>query len=81
MDYDVVEARHVAGYVIWLKFRDGTTGEVDLSTELQGPVFEPLRDREVFKQFRVDPVFHTLVWPNGADLAPEFLHRAARVPT
>lgn len=79
MDYDVVEAKHVAGHVVWLRFRDGTVGEVDLSAELHGPVFEPLRDVAVFKQFRIHPEFHTLVWPNGADFAPEFLHRAARV--
>jgi len=79
MDCRLVEARHVAGYVVWLRFRDGTAGEVDLSAELRGPVFEPLRDLEVFKQFHIDPEFHTLVWPNGADVAPEFLYHAARV--
>jgi len=79
MDYDIVEARHLTGHVVWLKFRDGTAGEVDLSAELRGPVFEPLRDLEIFKQFRLHPEFHTLVWPNGADFAPEFLHRAVRV--
>ena len=24
MPYDVIEARHVAGFVLWLRFRDGT---------------------------------------------------------
>jgi hypothetical protein len=79
MDYHIVEARHVGGYVVWLRFSDGKSGEVDLSRELHGPVFEPLRDLSAFKRFRLDPEFHTLVWPNGADLAPEFLHAAVRV--
>jgi len=35
--------------------------------------------RPVFSQFKIDPVFHTLVWPNGADIAPEFLHDNIRV--
>lgn len=48
--------------------------------ELEGPVFEPLQDPEAFARFRVDPDVQTLVWPNGADLAPEFLHEQARVP-
>jgi hypothetical protein len=78
MDYDVLEARHVRDFVIWLRFRDGTTGEVDLGPELWGEVFEPLRDPEYFKQFTVHPELETLVWPNGADFAPEFLHDAAR---
>ena len=79
MNYDVIEARYVNGFVAWLKFRDGTAGEIDLSSELTGPVFEPLRDVAVFPQFQIHPEFHTRVWPNGADLAPEFLYDNVRV--
>lgn len=49
MYYHVLEARYVGGYVVWLRFQDGTSGEVDLATELRGPVFEPLRDPSYFK--------------------------------
>ena len=79
MDYDVLEAEYVSGYVIRLKFRDGTVGEIDLGPELTGPVFEPLHNLELFRQFRIHPEFHTLVWPNDADFAPEFLHENVRV--
>ena len=79
MDYDILEARHVGGYVIWLRFRDGTTGEIDLQSQLHGTMFEPLRDPSVFRQFAVHAEFQTLVWPNGADFAPEFLHDNVRV--
>ena len=79
MNYDVVEARYVGGYVIWLRFYDDTAGEIDLRAELYGPVFEPLRDPGVFSQFQIHPEFHTLTWPNGADFAPEFLHDNVRV--
>ena len=79
MDYHVVDARYISGHVVWLRFRDGTEGQVDLSSELVGPVFEPLHDPAVFRQFRVHAEFHTLVWPNGADIAPELLHRRVRV--
>lgn len=79
MNYHVIDAQYIAGYVVKLKFRDGTEGEIDLEPELRGPVFESLRNLEQFKQFRVDPDFHTLVWPNGADFAPEFLHDNVRV--
>ena len=80
MNYHIVEARHVDGHIVWLKFRDGTSGEIDLSSTLRGPVFEPLRDPTFFKAFTIHPEFHTLVWPNGADFAPEFLHDNVRVP-
>lgn len=79
MDYDIVEARYVGGYVIWLRFRDGTAGEINLERELYGEVFEPLRDPAAFRQFQIHEEFHTLVWPNGADFAPEFLHDNVRV--
>jgi hypothetical protein len=79
MDYDVLEARYVSGFIIWLRFRDGRTGEIDLACALEGPIFEPLRDAEFFRQFRVHPEWETLVWPNGADMAPEFLYESVRV--
>jgi len=66
-------ARYVSGYKIWVSFDDGTSGEVDLEGELRGPVFAPLKDHSVFSRVTVDPELETIVWPNGADLAPEFL--------
>jgi hypothetical protein len=80
MDYDVLDAQYRGGYTVWLRFRDGTAGEIDLQPELHGPVFEPLRDPAVFRQFSIHPEFQTLVWPNGADFAPEFLHDNVREP-
>jgi hypothetical protein len=46
---------------------------------MHGEVFEPLSDASYFRQFRVHPELGTLVWPNGADFAPEFLRAAIRV--
>jgi hypothetical protein len=71
---DVIEAKYIRGYTIWVKFEDGSEGEIDLSAELYGPIFEPLRDIRYFEQLRVDPELGTIAWPNGADFAPEFLY-------
>ncbi len=46
---------------------------------MNGPVFEPLHNIEFFRQFRVHSEWKTLVWPNGADMAPEFLYEHVRV--
>lgn len=72
----LVEAHHIDRYRLWLRFQDGTEGEVDLEGQLWGEVFEPLRDQARFRQFRIDPELHTLTWPNGADLAPEYLYQS-----
>lgn len=76
---DVIEARYVKGYTIWIRFEDGTEGEIDLSSELDGPIFEPLRDQAFFSRLRVNPDTGTVEWPNRADFAPEFLYEKLHV--
>ena len=77
----VIEARYLHDYTIWVCFNNGTEGEVDLESELKGEVFGPLLDMRAFRDFRVDPEINTIVWKNGADFAPEFLHEIVRVTT
>ena len=67
-------ARYLGGYRVWLTFDDGREGAADLAADLWGEVFEPLRDPQAFARLRADPALGTLVWPNGADLAPEYLY-------
>jgi len=76
----VIEARYERDYVIHLKFNDGAESFVDLADQLQGEMFAPLKDIEKFRSFRVDPELDTIVWNNGADLAPEFLYDRLLVP-
>ena len=67
-------AEYVSGYRLRLRFADGRAGEIDLTDELWGEVFEPLKDPAVFKRFRVDEELNTISWETGADLAPEYLY-------
>ncbi|MBI3616745.1 MAG: DUF2442 domain-containing protein [Candidatus Omnitrophica bacterium] len=76
----VVDAKYMRDYVIWARFNDGIDGEVDLSAELEGEVFGPLKDQKLFKTVKVDPLQGTVVWDNGADLAPEFLYDNLKIP-
>lgn len=75
----LIEAKYLHDYTLWLRFADGSEGEVDLRHELQGEIFAPLQDRGFFRRVRLDPELHTVVWPNGADFAPEFLRAALRL--
>jgi hypothetical protein len=69
----ITSAKYAGDFSVWLRFNDGLEGTVDLSRDLAGEVFEPLRDMAYFAQVELHPELHTLVWPNGADFAPEFL--------
>ena len=70
----VTKAKYLRDYVIRVCFNDGAAGKVNLAGELEGEVFGPLKDISLFKSFNVDPELGTIVWKNGADLAPEFLY-------
>jgi len=66
---------HVAGGCrLCLEFDDHTTKTVDLTPLLEGPVFERLQDPAYSARVVVDLVCGTVVWPNGADFAPEALY-------
>jgi hypothetical protein len=72
----VVRATHDKGFRIRVTFNDGTEASVDFESWLTGPVFEPLKRAAYFRKFFVDG--GTVVWPNGADIAPETLYEAAQ---
>lgn len=60
-----------------LQFNDGTAGEIDFAGEEWVGVFAPLADPDFFAKVQLDEELGTIVWPNGADIAPETLHRLA----
>jgi hypothetical protein len=70
----VTEARYLHGYQFALRFSDGRHGIADMRHSLEGPIFVPLRDTTFFAQGALDPELGTVVWPNGADMAPEYLY-------
>jgi hypothetical protein len=70
----VTRAEHLEGFRIRVSFSNGEDGVVDLFEALWGPVFEPLKDPNRFRDFKVSEVLHTIAWENGADFAPEYLY-------
>ena len=75
----VIRARYESGFRIHFTFSDNVQGTVDLQSWLDGPIFEPLKDRRYFQRFFIDG--GTVVWPNGADIAPETLYEAVKSAT
>ena len=68
----IERVEYVDGHRVHLWFNDGTDGEVNFFDILDGPIFQPLRNMNYFRQFRIEG--HTLAWENGANFAPEYLH-------
>jgi hypothetical protein len=70
----ITSAKVVGPHSLELAFDDGLRKRVNLRPELNGVVFEPLRDPKYFARVSVDLDSRTVTWPNGADFAPDFLH-------
>jgi Protein of unknown function (DUF2442) len=71
---DITDALVVRHGVLRLTFADGLAGEVEVLNRMQGPVFEQARTPSGFAKVTVDPESGTVVWPGGADLAPDTLY-------
>lgn len=70
-----VEHVEVVGlYTLALRFDDGTQRQVDLEPILEGELFGPLRDPELFRAVEIDVDFGTIQWPTGADFDPDTLY-------
>ena len=74
--FNIENAHYQNDYKVLLAFDNGARGVVDLKDfvfDKNCGVFKKLQDQEQFKNFIIEN--HTLVWKNGLDLAPEFLHK------
>src|SRR4051812_5818551 len=72
--YRVIAFQSVGPYTLAITFDDDSVQTIDFEPVLYGSLYGPLRDLTFFNQVRLDPNFHTLVWPNDADFDPETLH-------
>ncbi len=68
--HDITDVEVIGRYGLRVIFDDGAVRELDLDGQLEGPVFEPLRDPAMFARVRIDAESGTVAWPTGADLDP-----------
>jgi hypothetical protein len=74
----VIDVTYLSGYKLKLRFDDDSVKIVDLESYLDGPIFKPLKNIDFFRKVTVNPDIDTIVWPNNADFAPEFLYEIGR---
>ena len=70
----VMDAKYLTDYKVEVTFNNGRKGIADLSDALRGTIFETLKDKSEFSRLSVDKELETIVWSNGADLAPEYIY-------
>jgi hypothetical protein len=75
---DITNVAVVRHGVLHLTFADGLSGEVDVLERMRGPVFDEARTPAGFAKATVDAETGTVVWPGGADLAPDTLYERVR---
>lgn len=75
MLYKIVAVEARPAYRVWIRFEDGTEGEVDLSDLVGKGVFERWSDPGEFEKVHVDEESGTITWPGGLDVAPDRLYR------
>jgi hypothetical protein len=78
---DITTVAIVRHGVLRLTFADGMSGEVAVLERMRGPVFDVARTPEGFALAEVDAETGTVVWPGGADLAPDTLYERVRTGT
>ena len=77
--YRVTSFKIAGARTLTVAFDDGSSQTIDFSPALEGRLYGALKDDRLFKQVGIDPEVHTLVWPNSADFAPEFLYEKTKV--
>ena len=70
----IISFKRLGDYVVKVSFDDGSSQRIDFFPLLTGELFEPLQDKDFFSKVKIDPIAHTLTWPNGADFDPGMLH-------
>lgn len=71
----LTSAAYLRDYKVYVTFNTGEAGVVDLADTVgREGIFKPLRDLDNFRQLEYSPELDTICWPNGADLAPEYLY-------
>ena len=71
--YKVTAFEITDNYTIRVEFDDRTKQVINFRPVLYGAMWGPLRELAFFNRVSIDPIAHTLSWPNGADFDPETL--------
>jgi len=72
MYWDVVEVKPESDYRLFVRFKDGLAGRVQLRREELTGALAPLLDKQFFEQVFAD--HGAVAWPGEIDLAPDAMY-------
>jgi Protein of unknown function (DUF2442) len=72
MHWDVVEVKPEPHYRLFVRFKDGVAGRLQLRPEELTGALAPLRDAQFFEQVYIDQ--GAVAWPGEIDLAPDAMY-------
>ena len=72
--YRITDVECLPPHSLRLRFDDGLERTVDLEPVMEGAMYGPLRDPDLFRRVRLNTEVGTIEWPNGADFDPAVLH-------
>lgn len=75
MLFDIIEVKVVKNSILYIRFENGVSGEIDISkvVPFEG-IFSKFKDLSYFATVKINQELGTIVWDNGADLAPDYLY-------
>ena len=72
MHWDVVEVKPEPYYCLFVRFKDGVAGRVQLKPQELTGALAPLLDEHFFEQVFID--YGAVAWPGEIDLAPDAMY-------
>lgn len=74
----VEDAKYIDNFSLFVKFNDGKEAVIDMESYIkskqENTIFAPLKELDNFKTVTLNKDIDTIVWANGADIAPERLY-------
>ena len=69
-----IQVKSISKYSIWLKFDDGTEGEIDLNHLINKPVFQNWMKPDFFDKVYIDTETDAIAWDGNIELCPDNMY-------
>ncbi len=76
---EIIEVIPTGDYQLKIAFDDGRRAIVDMKALMKRKVFQPLKDKSLFRQVTMDRKFGGVQWPNGADVCIDWIEAESKI--